>query len=1007
MSETGMLTTGSNEFEGGAGDDIFTAGIDTVWDTTSTAFVEVNTITGIDNLVGGDGTDTLDITAAAAVAFGVVSEIETIEIKSTDVLTVDTTAITDLLNLNATGVGAGKTTNIDAATTTDIDVTMKAGNAAIAIDGGNDVNVTLTDVTDANDAVTIGGATPSTGAITVDMTGLKYVAGDTDTLSPVIVTGGTSVSVTQSATSDATAAATDTAAGTITQGAVTVTAGANTTSVTVVQDASQGAVNAVPAIAGTMTTQEVTFAALAIGESAGLDFVVGGAVNTLIFTAKKAMTAQQVAEAFANLQDLDVQADGGNVEYGIWTSAGGNDADAGKWTSGAATVVDATTSKVVFSNAVNTVTAIAETVATAGVVTVGAKVAGINAQTAVTGQMGISNGAVVIEDDGVTDDNITTITVDGYAAASTIGAVANATTALANLTLKNSMFTYTAGVATGTSGAMTVADTAATLALTLENVGIAADDSVLTFTSSPETLNVTSTGNNYVALDADLTKVLNVSGTGVLTDTTDLDILETVTVTGTAGLTLVAAAANTITSVTTTGTTGTVTVSIQGATSTYAGGAGNDIVTITNASTAISKAINLGAGDNTLDLSTTTAINPTVTEDITAGSGIDTLILNAAAALDTARSADTSFAAKFTGFDRLVIADAAGVGGADGTETTRTINLQNLGFSYVTSNGTVADATDATKADILVFDKMANNGTIVLAAAAAGANTEQTVNIIDATTGLTDVLNVITNAATGTNLGALTADQVETINVTVNDTDTTTAVSTNTMVLDADKATSVDLGGAGNLTLTFSTASTEIATINASDMTGALNVTTLAADTGITTVTGGSAADTITLQGANDVAIGGAGNDTLIASGVTATYVTLNGGTGTDTYDVSGFLASSAGAAVRITNLEDNEIIKFDTAATNFISSQVTIDENAGLSDAVDTAISYAYDSGVNTSGIAWFQLGTDTYIVQDATDDGVWVNGNDIIVKITGQVDLSDSSYNETLGTLEYNEIA
>ena len=302
--------------------------------------------------------------------------------------------------------------------------------------------------------------------------------------------------------------------------------------------------------------------------------------------------------------------------------------------------VSATQSKVVFSTSdlaagagaqAPTAAITAAVTGTVTVPTVAGAVNGVNAIKAVTGVLGVANGKVVIED--IATPVIKTITVDGYADASTIGVGAGKlTSALETLNLSNSALT----AVPGTGALMTVADTAATLVLTVEKIGSVVVDpltnaavvttAVVTLTAAPTTLNVKSVGNNYVNLTAAATETLNVSGTGTLNaSTTDLAALKTVKVTETAGLTLNAAVNNTVTSVDTTGTTGTVTVSINGDLATYAGGAGIDNVTIANPGTIISKAIDLGAGNDRLDLSAATPLIPTVT--LEGGLGDGTILL--------------------------------------------------------------------------------------------------------------------------------------------------------------------------------------------------------------------------------------------------------------------------------------------------------------------------------------------------------------------------------------------
>ena len=1215
-----MLTKGLDNIQGTSGNDTIIGSVDSV-----AANVELNTLSALDIINGGAGTDTLKIATndATAVPLANISNVEIIEVQGANAggTTVNTTTLTGITNLNVT-----KTAGAIAATagaTTDVSVALKAASAAVGVVGGKNISVDLTDVTGITNAVTIGAGTAPKGDVTVNMTGKAATA--TDLLSAVTTTGGKTVSVTQKATSDASAIATNKVAATITQGAVTVTGNADTTTVTVKQDASVNAVAAVDAVAAKAATQEVTFSAMTKGQILSLDFGAGA----LTFTANKDLTAAEAASAFANLAK-DAKQGSAAASLGIYTDA---NADAGAttttgvsdgWTSGAVQTVSATQSKVVFSNAAANPTAISNnalvTTATAPVA------AGVNAGTAAvaakTGVLGVTNGAV-----GVTDANgtIKTITVDGYANSTT-----TTTTVLETLNLSNSGLTYGAGKVTG-AASMTVADTAATLALNLEKVGFSGYyngdattttvAAVVTLTAAPTTLNVKSTGNNYVALaDGDnAITTLNVSGTGLLdASTNDLAALKAIKVTETAGLKLNVGVANTVESVDTTGTTGTVTVSIEGNKATYAGGAGVDNVSVTNASTAISKAIDLGAGNDRLDLSATLAIDPTV--EIKGGEGSDTIVLSAQAAHD--RSAASTFEGKITSFEKLGIGSVAGaasytvdmtnmddinyvisanttaalgavdenalvtfqnltagqvvtvagrtvtvavgasatatdiaaayltglstatlaVGGllagwtptasAAGvlkfTSTTAATNVADVstlisdtalaaatavaagtatngvaatspestawtmsgltnGQSYTIAgvqviaqktltatevaaafaagatsagnytvvnayaapagwtagtfsniagaltltngaNGDVGDFTAvpasnvggasptdavasavvqggaAVAAGALIIDKLVSNGTLELTAAGAGVE----VKVTDATTSLTDVLNIVANAATGADLGSVKAAGVETINITANDTDATITtagvanVSTNILKLTADKATTVKLEGAGNLTLTLDATSTAVTLIDGSTATGKLIVTTLASDLAATTVKGGSAADTLVAQGANDVLQGNAGKDTLKVT--TGTAVTLTGGDGIDAFDVSTFVGTAGGAAT-ITDLAKGETIKFVTDSdANFVSSKVTLVAGSTLTEYVAAAMKAASVDSTVDHGVAWFELSGNTYIVQNMLADATFNDNSDIMVMLTGTVDLSASSFNEVgQGTLLY----
>ena len=337
-------------------------------------------------------------------------------------------------------------------------------------------------------------------------------------------------------------------------------------------------------------------------------------------------------------------------------------------------------------------------------------------------------------------------------------------------------------------------------------------------------------------------------------------------------------------------------------------------------------------------------------------------------------------------------------GDVDATADTETIDLANLGFvNYVTTSGTTADGANS---DVLVLDKLANNGTVVLT-----ANGLVTVQIADAVTNASDVLNVVTNVAgTNTDFGTLTALNVETVNISANDTledddsngTVTTAESapeTATLALTADKVATVNLDGSANQTLTVSNTITTLTTVDASAMTGALTYT---ADDGQTTVTGGAGNDVLTAAGSQDVLIGGAGNDTLTGADLT----TLTGGAGNDTFSFA--VPTNLNSYSTITDLSSGDTIQL-TATESFVASAVTLASTAVFQDYANAAVNQLASDNEDA---AWFQFGGNTYIVvgDDQADavDADFENGQDSIVQITGLVDLSTASYNQTAGTLE-----
>lgn len=992
-------------FTGGAGNDTFTAIID---DTTNAI---KSTLTVLDSLKGGAGTDTLNLdvlngagvagTAVAALPSVTLSGIETMNIRAAVGLTADVSSYTDLTSLNltqaagATVLTAASTTNVATSGTAD-NITVKGGkdvtvtdataskaiavstgaatgNASgkivvtdtkqsgagntIAVDGGTDVTVTTT-ATATNGAVTIGAFKAATGAVVVTEN-LNSDGTAAFTGAAIAVTGGATVQVTQNAVITA---KDQTASSGITFSAVTVTSDGKTTDVNLAQKYSETEFTKA-AVAVVKETSVVTFKAIKSGEAL--------TINGLTFTASKDLTAEQAAQAFASLTDADLQSATGITANGIYTGSFTTG-----WTSAAASGATVTFTAKDEDEADLTFTGTAATNDAGARIPTQVKSTGTAAVAEVKSANAATYGAVRI--DGNATASIKTITLDGYASAD-LGTTGTDLNALTTLSLANS------------AGAVNLATSATTLALTVNKVtgAIDLDQTAATIT----TLNVTTaTADSASAVTAIAVKDLNVSGTNLLNLTgSTLSALETVVVSGTAGLNLGAVTASK--SINTTATTGKVTATINGTAATYTGGAGVDTVTLA-AGAALSKAIDLGAGDDTLVLAANTA---STTATLSGGEGTDTLSMDItrAAALDA-----TPVVSFYTNFERLLINNSFGTN--DAVVDAETINLANLGFTnYVTTSGTnqLGGAIDT-----LLLDKFAANATIVLTA--QGAITAQ---LADAT-GTADVFNVVANvAASDVNFGTLTVAGVETINLTANDTKaddngdgtTTTAEAVpekTTLTLTAAAATTVNVTGSAKVDLVL-TGSTKVALLDGSTMTGALNVTSVNT-TGAVTIKGGSANDTLVSAATStqaDKLIGGAGDDSLTANkGMTE----MTGGAGNDTFNIV-VASTNVNSAAIITDLSAGDIIKF-ASADAFKAAAITLADTAVFQDFANAAIA----SITSDNDLAWFQFGGNTYIVQEkdnSTNANVFTNDEDFIVKISGLVDLgTHASFNATQGTLE-----
>jgi S-layer protein len=128
---------------------------------------------------------------------------------------------------------------------------------------------------------------------------------------------------------------------------------------------------------------------------------------------------------------------------------------------------------------------------------------------------------------------------------------------------------------------------------------------------------------------------------------------------------------------------------------------------------------------------------------------------------------------------------------------------------------------------------------------------------------------------------------------------------------------------------------------------------------------------------------------------------TLTGGEGSDTF-VIGTASLNVNSYATITDFGVNDLIKLSGADT-FKASKVTLGDTAVFQDYANAAVN---DLDTTTSGkdmAAWFQFAGNTYVVVDikTTNSTTFINGEDFIVKLTGLVDLTNASFNDTIGTI------
>lgn len=416
----------------------------------------------------------------------------------------------------------------------------------------------------------------------------------------------------------------------------------------------------------------------------------------------------------------------------------------------------------------------------------------------------------------------------------------------------------------------------------------------------------------------------------------DLDELANVTVAGDGAVELTVANGDKLKAVNATANTGGVTVDLSDAdNAAFTGGAGDDTLTVNGSKVAHT----LGAGDDTVVVKDTAFVDLAKGFSVDGGEGTDTLQMSATLA-GGFKTADVA-----TNFEILQLVGGNG-----------TVDLDNFGDIDHVAVGALGGT--------LTLNNMGNGGLLEYVAA-PGQNV--TVSVKGADTGKTDVLNVTIADDEAVTAGKLTVADVETINITADNTDLgEDGPVEHTMTLTAGAATAVNISGDAELRLTL-TDSNKITKIDASSNTGGLTVNLANinnAPNAFVTLTGSSADDSITM-GIGNVITGGEGKDAFTAT-----------------------QATSVNAAVSYSTIMDFKVgdtLAIGSSGTSGVK-KVVVTEEMAFDQAVNTAL-----AAVSTE-VAWFEYKGNTYVVADNDGSGDTFGANDYIVKLNGIVDLSDA---------------
>lgn len=582
-----------------------------------------------------------------------------------------------------------------------------------------------------------------------------------------------------------------------------------------------------------------------------------------------------------------------------------------------------------------------------------------------------------------TGSKLTSVSLKGNTGAATITA-----NGLTDLTLTNNAQDATVTAAAGTR--------ALTVTLDKATAGIITDAEATTVTVK----NVNNTSSGVTLTTAKATSVSVDADKNLTLADVNIAAATTVSIAG-AGKTTISAT-TTVTALTTidaSANTGGVTITpALGTGITYTGGAGVDTIQLG----ATTKTITTGAGNDRVIL--TAGVSALGTGgSIDAGDGTDTLAMDADDAATA--SGGTTFETKISNFEEIELNGAAA--GAV------TINLANL--DDIQKLKVSVDLAQA-----LTVSNMASGGTVSYTAAQAAAST---IGVLNANTGTADVVNLSISNTGGINVNTLTVADVETVNIATDDSATTITNISHTASLTAAAVKTITVAGDAGLTLTNT--ATTVTSFDASGVTGgavswttgalAANATikgsatrantidtsasskamTFTGGTGVDTITTAGGNDTITTGAGNDVISAGAGNDTIDAGAGDDTITTgtgldvITGGAGNDTFILS--VNANGNTYATITDAAKGDVLQFtDKGTETFTTAKIALADTAVFQDFLDAAT--AGDATTNAA-IKWFQFSGNTYVVEDLSAASTFQNGADIVVKLTGLVDLSTAT--------------
>jgi S-layer protein len=540
------------------------------------------------------------------------------------------------------------------------------------------------------------------------------------------------------------------------------------------------------------------------------------------------------------------------------------------------------------------------------------------------------------------------VTITGLASGQTVAVAATGTT---SATYDAAVTAAALNVSGGTSGPVTLSGTG----LTSANVASSG--------AAPNTITGT------LSLAATISTVSINATTGLTATLGGGKAATAVTITG-AGAVNLNTLPSTIGTVDASGNSGGLTATIGASIASLTGSSATDRVSVGGALGA-GTTINLGGGDDAL-LSGAGSVTAGATLD--GGAGTDAV----SSALVTGANG-----AAFKNFEILqvesgTITDASVLSGSTLTGLILAGGSGGAAVNNITASQTLTVTGAATGAT-----------TLAVKDALAGTNDAYTVTLG----------NTLTPGAAAT-AGTISIANVETLNINSGGTVTTPGTPNTIDISDAALKTVVITGGK-DVSVTFSTATTATSLIDGSAATGVLTINTAnlvgaAPGSGGLTVKGGGAADQLTVTQVATVT-GGAGADTFF--------------TGNNGITVAGAGATAAeltGKLVTVSDFTKGDTVDLrlggTTTGTVSLGTVTDLTAQVDLLAAANTAANTTASAAAAGVEISAFRFGGDTYLLLDAVGAGAGgAAAGDVLVKLTGVVDLTSATVDVGLGAVVY----